>query len=613
MKKKRLFFYVLTMMAHYLASGQIYDDYIGAGHNQGITVTSSSDLQQTGWSQTASAEKTINGDGLEGKLSEAARFLSQAAISHDQEEIEHVAEIGIEAWIDEQIAQDYTLHLPIFDSVLADHHAYQLSIGDTVLIPAVKSMQRTTYWRMNMLERDFLRDKLVAAWLEILVISIRSDISPYGQGVMDYLDIFKRNAFGNFRDIIGEVTLHPSMGIFLSHHNNRKADTTANTLPDENFSREIMQLFTIGLNEMNNDGTFKTDADGDLIPTYNNADIGEMAKVFTGLSAGQTIIPGVVPLFFGLPVWAIDYTVPMIMYEEHHEPSAKSIFNGDLIIPANQSGMEDIEMVLDYLFNHPNTPPFICQRMIQLLVKSNPTPAYVNRVANVFINDGNGVRGDMEAVIKAILLDEEARTCFWQSHPDQGKLKNATDKGLQFARIVDFDIPSGEIWTDGSYQEWTAVHLPMNAPSVFNWHERDFIPFGEIGDAGLVAPEFQMLNNHTSIGYANLTWRWFHLTEAGEGEFGFGSWRDPSHAMRPVYNNYFEAGQDAEALINMLDLQFTNGNMTPFTRSVIKDLIVSMDESFFPNPSVHLNEYHIEKVKHAIIMLLLSPDFNILK
>ncbi len=590
---------------------QAYDDYIGAGHNRDIIVTGSDNLQQTGWSQTASAEKTINGEGLEGKLSEAARFLNQATLCYDMEEIELVAENGLEAWIDAQIAQDMILYEPMLQDIMGDYHAYQFATGDTLQHyphPVTTQFQKTAYWRMNLQNRDFLRDKIVGAWLEILVISIASDIGTYGYGVMNYLDIFKRHAFGNFRDILQEISLHTSMGTFLSHYGNPKANPAANTLPDENFAREVMQLFTIGLHELNNDGTPVTNPDGSFIPTYDNEDIGEMAKVFTGLGSGGTISPNLDTLFWN-PIWGRDYTIPMKMYEDKHEPSIKTLFDGDLVIPANQPGMQDITMALDYLFNHKNTPPFICYRLIQLFVKSNPTPAYVNRVVNVFIDDGNGTRGNMAATVKAILLDEEARSCDWQMHPDQGKFRPATEKGFQFARIAEVESETGEIWTDASYQTWTAGHIPMAAPSVFNHHQRDFAPFGEIQDAGLVAPEFQIFDSHTSIGYVNMIWRWFFLWE----EYGYGTWRDPTWKMHPSYDNFLESGQDPEVLLNILDMRLTNGNMTPYTRERIKHAISGLDPSQFPSPIAHLGEYELEKVKLAFILILMSPDFHITK
>ena len=606
MKPTSFYLFLCCILCSSQINAQAYEDYIGAGHNRDIIVTGSHNLQQEGWTQTASAKNTINGAGLEGKLSEAARFLSHAAISHDMQEVEHVAEIGIEAWIDEQIEQPYSLYLPMIEEIVSDHNDYQTSIG-VDLTGAVSQMQTTAIWRMNMQERDFLRDKIALSFSEFIVVS-RGPISAYGRGVMDYLDIFKRNAFGNFYDIIREISLHPSMGVFLSHFNNPKGNPAQNIFPDENYAREIMQLFTIGLHELNNDGTPILTTDGEFIPTYNNNDIFELAKVFTGLGAGAHVNPEVTPTF-GLPQYAINWTVPMLMYEAQHETSAKSIFNGALNIPADQSGIEDIDMVLNYLFNHPNTPPFVCRRLIQFMVKSNPSPAYIERVANVFINDGNGERGNLEAVFKAILLDEEARSCEWQQDMTNGRLKHATEKALQFARVAEVQSESGEVWTDATYQVFTTGHLPLAAPSVFNFHSPDFAPQGPIADAGLVAPEFEILTTFSSVGFGNQTWRWHYLWE----EYGSGSWRDSTHIMHPNYNSYLEASQDPEVLINMLDIRLTNGNMTAHTRQTLKTFLTSIDPNFFPNSEVFLDEYNIELVKQALIIMFLSPDYNISK
>ena len=613
MKKILLYFFFLPCI-YISVQAQSYDDYIGAGHTRDITVMSSSGQQLENWTQTASAEKTINGAGLEGKLSEAARFLTQAALRHDMQEIEHVAELGLEEWIDEQISQPPVLHLPVFYNTLQEYIEFQEELGfpDSLIERRhTKAIQMSTYWRMNMLERDFLRDKIALAWSEILVISRESVIGGYGTGIMDYLDIFKRNAFGNFYDILREITLHPTMGWYLSHYANEKANPTLGTFPDENFAREVMQLFTIGLYQLNNDGSLQLDGDNNTIPTYNQADIQEMAKVFTGLGTGGTISDAL-PLIFKYPYWAQDWTVPMLMYEDKHETEAKTLFNGDLIIPAGQTDMTDIDAALTYLFNHHNTPPFICQRLIQLFVKSNPTPAYIERVSNAFINDGNGVRGNMEAVFRAILLDDEARECSWTNHPTQGKLKNPTEKYIQFTQVVEITSERDQIWMDGQLTGYSTYHSPVAAPSVFNFHERDYSPFGEIRDAEMVAPEFQLLNSNTTMNYAKFNDRWFHLYHR-YGRWGSDNVQSPALKMTPVFDAYVEASQDNEVLINMLDMRLTNGNLSTHTRTLLKNLLDGMQEEDFPIPGTHILEYTEEKIKHAIAFIMLSPDFNVIR
>ncbi len=589
---------------------QTYTDFVGAGHNNGITVTSSSDLSQNGWTKIASGEKTINGDGLDGRLSEAARFLSQSSIAYDLEEIQKVTDMGIEAWIDEQMTQPYRLYLPMITGILEDFNDYKVSIGDPVLWDRpYNATQRTTWWRMNMQERDFLRDKLAFAWSEIMVISTRSELAPMGFSLMDYLDIFKRNAFGNFRDILLEVALHPAMGSYLSHLHNRKVDPVLNIHPDQNFAREIMQLFSIGLHVLNNDGTPKTNADNSYLPSYSQNDIEELAKVFTGLGAGGGFKGTAAPAF-GSKIWFIDMTEPMVMYQEHHDETEKVLLDS-LTIPAGQDGMADIEMAVDFLFKHSNTGPFMCKRMIQRLVKSNPTPAYVDRVATVFNADENGVRGNMEAVIKAILLDEEARNCEWISDPSQGKLRSPTERSIHFTRVVDLDIESGEVWNDAEKLLWQTRHRPLEAPSVFNFHGPEYQPPGDMATENLIGPEFEMFHTSTALGYANMVNKWLYIFNS----YGRGGdvWQSAAHIMRPNLSSYLEDAQDSEALLNELDLRFTNGNLTPHTRAVIKNLIDSMDPNDFPNPAAHWSDYQTERIKQVIYMLMISPDFNIVK
>jgi uncharacterized protein (DUF1800 family) len=381
------------------------------------------------------------------------------------------------------------------------------------------------------------------------------------------------------------------MGVYLTHLNNPKSNPARFIHPDENYAREMMQLFTIGLYELNPDGTRKKDNEGDDIPTYDSDDVKEFAKIWTGLGGGSTIqMPDtMIPPEFGKGTSEINMAEPMIMYEEYHEPGPKSLLNG-FIVPAGQTGMEDINDALENLLNHPNIGPFIGKQLIQRLVKSNPSPAYVSRVAAAFKSSG----GDMKAIIKAILLDDEARSCDWYNDPVQGKLKEPIIRYTHFARALGGFSENGNFWNSGVDYDDDAGQHPLYSKSVFNFYWPDFQPIGLIGNQGFFAPEFMVHNSRTSIGFVNFVNEWAVnetlLRTKGETE-------------KIVFTN-FEAlltkAEDTEILINELDILLTNGMLKDDTRQIITTIIDPLDDEF-------------EKVKLAIYLMVISADYTILK
>jgi len=360
---------------------------------------------------------------------------------------------------------------------------------------------------------DLLRQRIAFALSEIFVISRRVEfISDDTRGVANYYDLLLTHAFGNFRDLLLDVTLHPAMGAYLSHLGNRKADLSKNRYPDENYAREVMQLFSIGLFELNQDGTQKLDENGEPIPTYTNANITEFAKIFTGL----TIEPH--PQFLAdlaeegeefvyneeyyLDPLGILYK-PMIAFEQEHDSGPKTLLNGT-VVPAGQGTMADIEAAIDNLFNHPNVGPFIGLRLIQRLVKSNPSPAYVSRVAGTFNDNGQGVRGDMQAVIQAILLDEEARDTSYLNDPTHGMLREPLVRYISLCRTFNATNSSGEYTYVPDHFSQEMLQYVVDSPSVFNFFLPNYQPIGPIAEADLVAPEFQITTSYTAVSAANL-------------------------------------------------------------------------------------------------------------
>ncbi|KAA3622388.1 MAG: DUF1800 domain-containing protein [Bacteroidetes bacterium] len=599
---KKHSFLLLFLLLLFSAKAQNYDDYLGAGHTGGITVTTSSDMQQNGWTKVASGNKTITGDGLDAKLIEASRLLSQATFGADRATIEHVAEIGIEAWIEEQFALEPTNYLETIEEIYNYLYNYHVNNGgDPEDYPWRPNWSHFNYgwWEITMSHEDLLAQRISYALSQIMVVSINSDLQGYGDGLADFYDIFSRNAFGNFRDILREVTYHPSMGHYLSHLNNPKEDEENNIHPDENYAREVMQLFSIGLYELNDDGSHMTDNEGNSIPTYDNYTIKEFAKIFTGLGLGG-VIPNdwVDQPYFGLGFWVADVTTPMVMYEEQHQQGEKYLLNGH-IVPAGQSGDQDIEDAIDNLFNHHNVGPFIGRQLIQRLVKSNPSPEYIARVTAAFNDNGNGVRGDMKAVIRAILLDEEARSCDWMNEVHNGKLREPILKYTQFAKSIGYDSPSGKMWNIGWGFRQATSQYPLASPSVFNFYLPDFQPIGEIAEAGLVAPEFQIYNTRTSIGFVNEVQVWTIW------EYLWGSWEDEDHSTYTDFTAFIEASRDPEVLLNELDIRLTNGQLSDYTRQVIKDALLYLDGG-----GLYLFG---ERVRLGTYLIMISPDYAVMR
>ncbi len=576
--------------------------YIGAGHNNDVIVTSSSNFQLYPGAYTASAQKTIDGSGMEGDLMEAARFLSQATFGGTEEEIESVANIGIDKWLANQFSMPATL---IADSVQAMHSQgldnYVANGGDSSNYASFPSWRHFDYawWNNTMLAKDQLRQRMAYALSQTLVISTQGNLAGYGDAIGYYYDILLKNAFGNYKDILTEVSLSVPMGSYLSHLNNPKTDAVNNIHPDENYAREIMQLFSIGLYQLNIDGSIQVDGNNVPIPTYDNNDIKELAKVFTGLSVGQRRDDG--NLYFYLGIWSADFSVPMIMYEDFHEQGQKTILDGH-VIPAGQTGMEDIEDAIDYLFNHPNVGPFLARQLIQHFVKSNPTPAYIQAVAEKFNDNGSGVRGDMKAVLNAVLTNPEARECSWITDPSQGKLREPALRFTQFARYFGGFTPhNGRYWNYGSFFRDRVAQHPLHSPTVFNFFGPDFTPNGPISDNGMVGPEFEIHNTNTSIGYADMVYYWV------ESELLFLSYNSDaleSNIVLTDLTSLLELAKDEDALLDHLDLNLCNGELSDHTRQIIKSTLGQFDQTLSSIES---------KIRLTTYLIMISPDYVVAK
>ncbi|MEO6190109.1 MAG: DUF1800 domain-containing protein [Saprospiraceae bacterium] len=591
-----LFYVFLTTLS--LSSAQKI--ILGGGNSPQITTKSSSNWQPLKWPDSASSDRTINAHGLNAPLYEASRFLYQATLGSNKAEIERVANIGMKAWIDEQknLKPSYISDelVKVIKEVVDWHY---LNGGDSMDAPQYfyALYYNYSWWNMNLKNKDKLRQRVAFALSELLVVSANSDIGGYANAMASYYDLLIKHSFGNYYDLLHDVTYHPAMGVYLSHLNNPATDTAKNLRPDENYAREIMQLFSIGLFELNNDGTIKKDSRGNAIPTYTQKDIQELAKIFTGMSFSKLTMDrlGGQDTFGNATLYLGDPTKPMKLYEKFHERGSKTLF-GTHITKWPQTGDEDIEEALHILFNHPNVGPFVCKQLIQRLIKSNPSSSYVGRVAKVFNDDGKGVRGNLGAVIEAILLDDEARSCEWLEEEFNGQLREPIVKYSHFVNAVGVTQYYDRFFNSSYDFADNTGQIALHAPSVFNFFTPGYQAKGGIADNNLVSPEFQILNSKTSIGFMNMVNNWIY-------DYVLYSWMDKDPATVLQIDELKNLAKDPEVLINRLDLILTHGNMTPETRGIIKTEIVKFTAG----------DYRDQRVRLALYLTMISPDYAIFK
>jgi uncharacterized protein (DUF1800 family) len=374
---------------------------------------------------------------------------------------------------------------------------------------------RIEKWFGNVLSgSDLLRQRVAWALSQIFVVSQIGALQNLPNATADFYDMLSRNAFGDYRRLLEDVTLHPAMGIYLSMLGNQKAVANTNLRPDENYAREVMQLMSIGLAELNLDGSVKLDNSNQPIPTYDQAIIEGFARVFTGW---KWACPSTNPnCAFNntraelAPVPGYNQVLPMRLYATQHETGTKQLLSG-VMLPSGQTGEADLQAALDNIAAHPNVAPFISKQLIQKLVTSNPSAAYVRRVATVFNNDGSGQRGNLGAVVRAILLDAEARPAVTTASPPvaPGKVKEPLLRLTQFWRAYGARSISGKTGAARNFSGGVSGVFgqgPGLSPSVFNFYSPGYAPPGEIQTGGMVAPEMQLATEYLNTQVTNFFW-----------------------------------------------------------------------------------------------------------
>lgn len=530
----------------------------------------------------------------------AVRFLAQASFGATAADIALLKSIGLENWIDRQFAMSR--------AATGSHLEY---VRSQIPLPIPDGTQVTmdplyhSFWRQAVLAPDQLRQRVAFALSQIAVISAADTaLAQSPHTVASFLDVLADNAFGNYRDILQAVSTHPAMGQYLTSLGNRGDNGRT---PDENYAREVMQLFTIGLFELNMDGSLKL-VNGAPVETYDMDDIRGLAKVFTGWSWGNEGAPD--PSngrFFGNPADPMRRVIPMQFYRQYHSPDAKTFLS--VTIPAGTDGQQALRTALDALFNHPNVPPFIGRQLIQRMVTSNPSPQYVQRVAEAFASGryrtasgnytvGSGRRGDMKATVAAVLLDAEARTP--NPSPDWGKLREPVLRLTALMRAFEATSQSpGQQFRIGNVDAQFA-QTPMRAPSVFNFFRPGYVPPNTtLASKGLVAPEFQIANEVTVATYANTMQSWIAN--------GFGSTAPGQTGpdIRIAATTARGLAADAARLVDHVNLMLTYNSLGADTRDAIRAAVNSIPTS--------ASNAAANRVNLALFMTMLAPEFLVQK
>ena len=538
---------------------------------------------------------------------EAARFLLHAQFSASTEEIASLRSTTYVDWLNRQFdaspgvtGWDW-LNTRGYAAISNDTAYYDNSYPADYMI-----------WYQLMKSPDGLRKRIALALSEICVVSLSGvDVNWRCHAMAWYWDQLVNNAFGNYRNVLQDVTLNPAMGYYLNTRGNQKENPATGRQPDENYAREVMQLMSIGLVELNLDGTPKLDSNGKPIDSYTMNDVTNLARVFTGYDFDQsqnvpTTVPGTTRV-----VPNTTYTrLPMALNASRHSTLAATFLG--TTIPANTPGTTALNMALDTLFNHPNVGPFVCKQLIQRLVTSNPTPGYVARVASVFNNNGTGVRGDMRAVITAILLDDQARAPTGLTRLTFGKLREPMLRFVQWGRTFGINSAQGS-WKIGDLSDPGSRlgQSPLRSPSVFNFFRPGYIPPSTaLAAAGAVAPEFQLVNESSVGGYLNYMQGvirngiYVNAPELPNNA----STSNNGYDIKASYTNELAIVTDADALVARINLLMCAGQLSAATVKLIADALKAT-----PVTNASTDSVKLDRVAAAVFLVMASAEYLVQK
>lgn len=520
---------------------------------------------------------------------EAARFLLRAQFSALPDEIAALRVQGHGAWLDAQFAgprgQSGVAWLDAHghNEVREDRHYFWPQAGDFMV------------WNQLLAQPDQMRQRMAFALSQYFVISLNAIDGYWPPYIMAaWWDLLADGAVGNFRALLERVTLNAGMGMYLNTRGNLKEDPATGRLPDENYAREIMQLFTIGLHELNPDGTEKRGADGRPIETYGQADVTNLARVFTGWDHDMSRVSSRNVAWQNFPVISHEFCVdPMRFDAQKHCNLAVNFL--DCAIPAGTPGPDALKAALDHLFAHPNVGPFFGRQMIQRLVTSNPSPAYVRRVAAAFDDNGAGVRGDLKSVWRAVLTDPEALAPADPDDPLSGKLREPVVRFVSWARSVGLrsDNDAWQIY-DLSRSDTGLGQSPLRSPSVFNFYRPGYTPpHTAIARAGKQAPEFQIHDETSAAGTINfLQWaiRWGY------------------NDVKPTYAALLPFAHDVPALVAWLNLHLAANQLSEETCGIIKTALASKEVI-----AASTDAHKLDLLASACLLVLSSPEYLVQK
>nr|WP_315225630.1 DUF1800 family protein [uncultured Albidiferax sp.] len=604
------------------ASGSTSTGSTGAG-SSGNTSTGTTSNTDSGSSTTGntgtggnSTSSTGGGDNVApsnpaaAPLSDtqAARFLLQAQLSASDAEIAAVRASGTAAWLATQYATapgpngwDW-LNSRGYNSISTSTRFYDASYPGDYMV-----------WKQLMTAPDGMRQRMALALSEYFVVSLTGLAlfwSPYA--IASYWDLLTAQAFGNFRSLLEAVTLNPAMGMYLNTCGNQKENASTGRQPDENYAREVMQLMTIGLVQLNPDGSPKKDANGKDIPTYSQSDVSNLARVFTGYDLDQSqdvvvTLPGS-SRTMGNNAYA---RKPMVQIPGRHSDLAATFLG--VTVPANTDAATALKTALDTLFNHPNVGPFFGRQMIQRLVTSNPSAAYVARVAAAFNQNAAGVRGDLRAVWSAILLDEEARGDAGLTAPGFGKLREPMLRLVQWGRTFGIASARGS-WKIGELTDPASQlgQSPLRSPSVFNFFRPGYVPPGTpLATSRSVAPEFQLVNESSVGGYLN------YLQDVLRDGIYVEAPEQPQEASNNATNGYditarytaeLALATDANALVARLNLLLCAGQLSAATRTLVVNALNAT-----PVTSSSSDAARRDRVAAAVLLVMASSEYLVQK
>lgn len=512
---------------------------------------------------------------------EAAHFAKQATFGPTPELIDQIKRSQtIEAWLDAQMKLKASTYSDIAANGVPSNHCSGLPTQEFNICSRdnFSSLPVAMRFYSNAINNeDQLRQRVAFSISQIIVASDTK--SPRTSGLAAYNQIFLDNAFGNFRDILKAVTLNPYMGIYLDTVDSNK------TAPNENYARELMQLFSIGVVALNFDGTPQTDISGSPLPAYATNDVKEISRALTGWTVSRMAGYAITDSTHG------DFSRPMNSIPSRFDSGAKSFLGKT--VPAGASQEQNVDAVIDAVFYHPNTAPFIAKRLIKQLTIANPTPAYVERVAAAFADNGAGQRGDMKAVVRAIYTDSEARVV--SQLP--GKVKDPVLLATSLARTIGFKSDGYAFTT----RDLAMGQQPFRAPSVFGFYPDEY-PLSQ--GQGLSSPSSKLMNTATVIARHNFVYDWTLAGDATRSEYQAQSTIKNATGSQPSWAAWEAHGMDDAKTINRLNLLMLSGTMTKGQREALLSAMAAVKNS---DPAVQARK----RAQVALYLVASSPFFQV--